>query len=343
MWRVLDLSLRFVYVALVPFLLPIINLFMPITGMLIGTGIATVIAVIGSDLWRRKVERIKYVGRVLGGMGRLGDFYREHPPKPLVYYIVYPLLLPVILFMRVPRREFLLYRKLNTITLVVVATTGALDYFHHWRPELTFAQFAGATIGVMIMQLIVTFMLIMPIVTTLVSLREGHHTRVLAALLTFMVATAGYGAYKARHAHTMTIMTWLRIEERTKYARKQLAECHQQHPDDFHQCLDTNPEVRAMKEGLVAAVKIAQRAPQDVQAQVAAAREKLVAYYKDDEADAFELASTREALVLFARYGRKPAIWLGWVNGKFTINAQRLPPALHKLLRLPGAAATAAP
>src|SRR5438552_4091833 len=98
MWRTIDLVLRFAYVAAVPFLLPIINLIMPITGLLIGTGIATAIALVGSEVWRARVERIKYLGRALGGMGRLGEFYARFPPKPLVYYILYPLLLPVILF-----------------------------------------------------------------------------------------------------------------------------------------------------------------------------------------------------------------------------------------------------
>src|SRR5512135_2493471 len=219
MWRAIDLVLRCVYVAAVPFLLPLINMIIPIAGLLIGTGIATVIAVVGSERWRARVETLRYLGRPLGGFGRIGEFYARFPPKPLVYYILYPLLLPVVLFMRVPRREFLLYRKLNAITMVVIAATGAYDYFEHWRPELTLTQFAGATLGAFILQLLVTFMFVMPIVTTLVELRQHGRTRVLSVLVVLMVASAVYGAIRARHARTMSIMTWMRLQERTKYAR----------------------------------------------------------------------------------------------------------------------------
>lgn len=331
MWRGIDLALRFVYVALVPFLLPFINLFMPITGILVGTAAATAIALIGSDVWRAKVESVRYVGRFLGGMGKLGDFYRKHPPKPLVYYVLYPLLLPVVLCMRVPRRELFLYRKLNVLALVIVVATGAYDYFEHWRPELTFEQFFSATLAVTIMQMFVTFMLITPIVTTLVVLRERGHRRTLAVLMIVMLATAAYGVYDTRHARTMTFTTWLRLEERTRFARISMIECEMAHPDRLESCLGHDPELRALADALRAV-----RTSKTYEDAVAAARDKLTKYYKPDEAAAFRLYEHDNLFVLFAHYGHKPAIWLGWSTATkhYLIYPHQLPASLRATLNL---------
>lgn len=329
MWGGFDLALRFVYVALVPFLLPFINLFMPITGILAGTAVATTIALVGSDVWRAKVESVRYVGRFLGGMGKLGDFYRQHPPKPLVYYVLYPLLLPVVLFLRVPRRELLLYRKLNVLALVIVVATGAYDYVKHWRPELTFAQFFSATLAVTIMQMFVTFMLITPIVTTLVLLRERGHRRTLAALMTLMLATAAYGIYATRHARTMTFTTWLRLEERTRYARISMIQCEMVHPDRLESCLGHDAELRTLADALRAV-----RTATSYQDALAAAHDKLTKYYKPDEAAAFRLYARDGLYVLFAHYGHKPAIWLGWSNKHYLIYPHQLPANLRRTLDL---------
>ena len=322
MWRTIDLVLRFAYVAAVPALLPVINEMMPIAALLVGTAIATVIALVGSEVWRAKVERIPYAGRVLGNMGNLGEFYARFPAKPLVYYIVYPILLPFVLFLRVPRREFFLYRKMNAITMIVIAITGAWDYFKHWRPELTFAQFAGATIGVFILQLLVTFMFVMPIVTTLVELRQRRKTKVLWTLAALMFASAIYGGAMARHQRTMSIMTWMRLEERTKFARAALKECEKEHPDQTRTCVRHDPQLRALADALEVVVKTDFK---DDEAGLAAARDKLGEYYKPDEAAAFRLRQMDDALVIYARYAHNKAIWLGVAKGHFLTKSEQLP------------------
>lgn len=61
---------------LAPAVLVIAAAIIPITGPLVGIGLATVIALAGADRWRARTERIWLIGR------------------PLLYYIVYPALLP---------------------------------------------------------------------------------------------------------------------------------------------------------------------------------------------------------------------------------------------------------
>jgi len=333
-WAAIDLALRFVYVALAPALLAIIAYVMPLTGLLITAGIATVVALIGSEAWHARVDRLPLVGRLLGSMANLADFYRDHPPKPLVYYILYPVLLPVIVFRRVPRREFFLYRRLNAILLVVVAAIGAYDYVRYWRPELTFGLFISSVIGVVIMQIIVAVVLIMPIVTTLVMLRQRGQVKTLSVLVVLAIATTSFGAYIAHKKNEIALLTWLRLQARTKYALAELADCERAHPDQIVSCLDTNPEIHALKEALVAAVEVARTAPNDVAAQLDAAHDKLVDYYKRDEADAFKLVSSQGAVVLYVRYPRKPPIWLGVSAKGFFIRPELLPAPLAKLLGL---------
>jgi hypothetical protein len=332
MWRTIDLVLRYVYVAGVPFLLPTINLVMPITGLLIGTGVASAFALVGSEVWRARVEKIKYLGRAHGGMGRLGEFYARFPPKPLVYYIFYPLILPVILFMRIPRAEFFLYRRLNALAAIIIAATGAYDYFDHWRPELTLRQFAAATLGMFIMQMLVTFMFIMPIVTTLVELRQRRRTRVLWLLAVLMLATGTLGAIGAHKQHTMTIMTWMRLQERTKFARSELRDCEQAHPDGVRDCVHKDPQIRALANALEAVIKSDEQDLHDDDAAIAVMQDKLAEYYKPDEAAAFRLAAGPQILVVFARYPHRKAIWLGATKGRFLTKPEQLPAPLRKLL-----------
>jgi hypothetical protein len=333
-WVAIDLVLRFAYVAGVLFMLPILAIVMPITGMLISTGIATLVALIGSEAWHARVDRVPFVGRLLGGIGKLADFYREHPPKPLVYYIFYPALLPVILFLRVPRREFLLYRKLNVLALVIVAATGAWDYFRNWRPELTFGQFAASTFAMFVLQLVIAVMLIMPLVTTLVVLRRRGLHKTLAGLVLLMAAAAALGALGAHKSRTMSVLTWTRIKERTQYARAELVECERDHPNEVARCVDTNPAIHALKDGLVAAIAVARDHPDDTAAQLDAARDKLREYYKPDEANAFDVVSSEGVAVIYVKYPRKPPIWLGVGRHGFFARPQMLPQQLAKLIGL---------
>ena len=52
------------------------------------------------------------------------------------------------------------------------------------------------------------------------------------------------------------------------------------------------------------------------------------AFYQDLSAH----GAADKVLVVYAKYGRKKAIWLGLSKGQFIINPERLPPALRKLL-----------
>lgn len=191
MWATVDRALRLAYCLLLPVLLYVAMAVLPVTGMVIGAAIATAMVIGEGTRWRAGLERVPVVGRIVRGAGQLGAYYAARPPRPLPYYLVYPLLAPYWLFVREARREFLLYRKANVVALVVLLAAGALEYLRHWRPDLGLGLFIGVMIGTVILQLAVASVVIMPLVTTIVIFhrtpRRGW-TRALAGCLALSTA-----------------------------------------------------------------------------------------------------------------------------------------------------------
>ena len=59
------------------------------------------------------------------------------------------------------------HRRISTVVLVISLIAGAFNYWHKWHPDIPFWTFFGAMVGLLVMQLLLTFTIIMPIVTTL--------------------------------------------------------------------------------------------------------------------------------------------------------------------------------
>jgi hypothetical protein len=335
-WRAIDLVLRVVYVVVAPLLLATIASIVPITGTLVGAGIAMVIALIGSDRWHARVDRVPVLGRVLGGMGKLGDFYREHPPKPLIYYILYPLLLPVLVFLRVPRREFLLYRKVNTIALLVVVVGGTFDYYRNWRPELTFGMFAASMIVALLFQLLATFALAMPIVTTLVLLRMRALTKSLAIVAVLATASGVVGYLGARSVHgSMQISTWMRLSLRTGVGMVDYRKCVADHEPSYRGCGRENHAFNALVDALNAVYITLRDHPGDADAALDQARAKLGEYYKPDETAAWRLYTEDNLYMLYVKFGHKKRLWLARDVRQVILDPAKLPAGARTVLGLP--------
>lgn len=187
----LDLGLRFGYLIAAPFVLVALSPVVPVLGIAVSTAVATVIALIGSERWRARTAGIPVVGRFLAGFAKLGDHYAEHPPRPLLYYIAYPLLAPYWLISRPARREFLLYRKLNAVALVVLLALGARDYYANWAPEISLGRFAQGAFATLVIQLLVTFALVMPIATTVIAFHRAGARCALTVALVLAALAAG--------------------------------------------------------------------------------------------------------------------------------------------------------
>lgn len=337
MWRTIDLVLRLLYLVVAPLFLPVLASVLPITGTLVGAGFATIVALIGGDRWHATVDRIPILGRALGGMAKLGDFYREHPAKPLIFYILYPLLLPVILFRPLLRRELGLYRKVNAIALAVVVVTGTLDYLHNWRPELTFGQFASSMFAGFFAQFFATFALAMPIVTTIVTLRLRGQRKLLNTAIVMIVVAGTLGGLIAHHTkYVIQASTWQRIELRSKTGQRELHDCTVR-TQQLAQCTRENHWVVALVEGLDAAARSLKDHPNDHDAATAAAREKLATYFKPDEVRAFDLFVEYPVIIEFARNGKRKTVWIGFDYARKQLlfgKPEELSPAARKALAL---------
>jgi hypothetical protein len=332
--RTIDLVLRLVYVTIAPLMLAPLAAVLPITGTLVGAGIATIVALIGGDRWHATVDRIPVLGGVLGGMSKLGDFYREHPPKPLVFYILYPVMLPVLLFRTVPRRELALYRKINAIALVIIIAGGAWDFFRHWQPEIGFGPFFGAMIAGFVIQFFVMFALAMPIVTTVIMLRIRGMTKTLAAVLVIILATGTIGGLAAHHMkNAIQFSTWERIDYRTKAGLAELRDCIATSPThDLKSCAKQNRVLLALTRGIDAADTTLAGDPGAYDIAQDRARAQIGEFYKPDEAHAFRLYHDEGVTVVYVRHRGRKSIWLGYshVARKLVLQATELPPGARK-------------
>lgn len=333
MWRRLDLGLRFVYAVAAPILLLPFAKMMPLGGILASTGLATLIALLGSDRWRALVEPIPVLGRLLGGMGQLGDYYRAHPPRPLLYYVLYPVLFPYWLFNREARREFILFRRLNVITLAIIAIASLVEYAQHWRgfPPRWVASAAFSSFA---LQLVITSMLVMPLVTTVLLLHHAGHRRTLRALAVMMVLTAAFGALAAHFVSDVPLPTWKRLQLRTRLAARHYRACITAHGGDRRGCSQANGAFVALREALND-VYVARRAgPLTPAAARALAVTRLATFYDADEAAAFRLYDAEGILVLYAPYGHDTPIWLARDAHRLITEPGDLPPGARHALRL---------
>jgi hypothetical protein len=289
-WQRVDLVLRFVYVLLAPLVLMVMASIVSLGAIVVTTAIATIIALAGSARWRRRVTGIPVVGRPLAKFAALGEYYDEHPPKPLLYYIFYPALFPYWLIKRDARREFMVYRRVSAITLLAVVGLGTLDYFRHWQP-IPFDYFVGVSIGMFIFQLLATFAIVMPIVTTIITLHQQALKRTLIALVAGALAVAALTVVTLKDHVPMSVLT--RTRARTIVQHHEAFEA-------LHKALQA------------AASSIAAGA--DDELTLSRVHDALETLYHPDEAAVFRLYHDDRVIVVYAKFGRNPTMWLGMAN-----------------------------
>jgi hypothetical protein len=304
-WRRVDDVLRFAYVLIAPAVMVALAKLVPITGIVISTGIATIIALTGSSQWIRTVATIKIVGKPLAKFARLGEYYRTHPPKPLLYYVAYPLLFPYWLFNKAARTEFLVYKRIGVVALLVTIGTSTYDYFHNWVP-LPGKYFANTMFATAVMQLLITFMFVMPIVTTLVTYqRQGHKKTawILTACALILGAVMWVGMSKVP---SVTFATQARLRARIKY----------------------EPEV----------ARAAMHAALDA-GNIDGAHAALEAAFRRDEVRAFHIQPWKDGVLLWAKTKSHEVAWTAKLRTGFATSAAELPAPAREALDLEPTAA----
>lgn len=304
----LEYALRIAFFLFVPFGVVLLAMLVPMSAAIVQMILALAAFFLGEVLVST-AERRPWLKRVLRRQLAFEAYYRQHPPRPFLYYMFYPVLFPYWLWVKDARREFWLFKGYTIVTMLVIGGTGIYRWFFVYQPEIGFKTFAAAFGIQLLVETLAVLMLIMPMTTSVVALhRKGQSYRLIALLAAGLLSAAGAGAYlRARHRSFPSLETRQRVVARNaaNYGKSKLA----------------------MKHALEKAWKVRRSAPRDrweretdgtvIGAPLDEAHDVLETFYRDDEAGAFELWTSAKAekpplMIVFAE-GRKKGnpVWLG--------------------------------
>jgi len=308
-WRRVDDVFRFVYVLLAPVMIVALGKVVPVGGILISTGIATVIAMTGSTRWITMVATIRFLGKPLAKFGKLGEYYRVHTPAPLVYYVLYPLLFPYWLFKRTARQEFFAYKRVGALAVIITVVSAVHDYFHNWAP-IPSNFFFGMMLGTAVLQLLITFMFVMPIVTTLIGYQKRGHKKSMVALVVVSLGMGVLMAYGMRKLEMVPLAVQARLHARIKWQ-----------PEAAHAVIRD-----ALENG------VAHAGPGG--APLEAARETLATVFRPDEARAFMIYNAKGVVILVAKVKSHKYAWAARNRAGPIVKAVDLPTEMLTALEL---------
>jgi hypothetical protein len=323
----LDFGLRVAFFAVAPCCLAFAALLFPVSGALLQIGLALVVLLAG-ELPRALASRYRLTRLLLSSQLALDAYYREHPPRPFLYYVFYPLLFPYWLWVRDARREFWLYRGFTLTSFLLLLASLAINYFRAFPPELGLRQFAPIALGTLVVEAVVVLMLLMPLVTTVVHYHARKAGFRLATLLIVggLSVTVAVCLLERRRDPVVSFATRARVRLRTN-AQPSLA--YQTH-----------------WRALAAASRVLPRGSTDVDSDgkveglpLEQAHTALTSFYKRDEAQAFDLWLSRDrrraVLVIYfeARRGHGPIFLAVDQSGQPIQDPERLPRGAFAAMR----------
>ncbi len=286
-----------------PFLVFVLAALFPVGMTLVNLGVC-VVAVVFTNLLRTYAQRFPLVERVLGGPMKFERYYRLHPPKPFAYYVFFPLLFPYWLSVDHARREFLLYKAVNLATLAMIVLGAVYQYFAYYRPELGVSACLHVMLVTLVAEIVVVMTMLMPLATSIIRYRLAAQRGRLVALLAVGAVSTAAALIGVAHRRD-PVVSWAARERLTLRTEKAL------------------PAARGAQHAAVKAawsVLAKRRTDVDTDGKVEGepldrARKSLRAFYKEDEAEAFDVWLTRsgktELLVLYVETTskRRPTIF----------------------------------
>jgi hypothetical protein len=325
MRRYLDLAdfiARIAFFAVAPFMVVVMASVFPVTATLVNLGLCLAVVVF-ADVVRQAQARFPLLGKALTGPLEFERYYRHHPPKPFAYYIFYPLLFPYWLSNDSARREFLLYKTINLVSLGMLAGTTVYEYFAYFRPQLGIFECLLVLFVTALFELVTVMVMLMPLATSLVKYRLAGHRGRLATLAIVGACSVAFAIGVVEHRRD-PVVSWAareRVLLRTKADKNHARAAHlaaakaawaaiPKHKDDIDE------DGKVMGEAMEAA------------------RRALEKFYKADEAQAFDgwvshnKHGTPGVLVLYVeRRGKKrPPIFVALErSGKEVRDPKKLP------------------
>jgi hypothetical protein len=316
---VVDFLLRLVFFAAAPFVLVWVAAFFPVTGALVQVAIGLAAFFAGEAL-RRWSSRSKLLRVALSSQLAFEEYYRTHSPRIFLYYVFYPLLAPYWLFTKEARREFLLFKGYTLASFALLVVSLVVQYLRFFPPELSVRAFLPIAAGTLAVETGVVLMFLMPIVTSVVHFHTIRAPWRLAALLLVGIASVTYAVVRveSRRDPVVSYATRMRVRLRT-LAKPKAAEAAQ---------------VAALRAAWKAIPKEKKDVDHDGKVEgsvLDVAHESLASFYKIDEANAFDLWSTRSGksaivILYFEARGKNDPIWLALSGaGTVTHDVRQLP------------------
>ena len=322
-----DFLLRLAFFSFVPFVIVRVAALFPVTGALLQIGLGLVVFFVGEAV-QRLAARTSLARLVLSSQLAFEEYYRAHPPRPFLYYVLYPLLAPYWITVPAARREFLLFKGYTLASFLLLLLSLAVQYVVDFPPELSVRDFLPIALGTLAAEAVVVLLFLMPIVTSVVHFHKSRAPLRLALLL-----VAGAASVSA---------AVVRLERR----RDPIVSYATRNRVQLRAAADPGAAKAAMTRGLREAWKVLPGARSDIDsdgkvegAPLDQAHEALTSFYKNDEAHAFDLWYTRRStgslMVLYfpARRGRSP-IWLAMDRkGTALEDELQLPPDAFEAMR----------
>jgi hypothetical protein len=215
--RVLDYLLRFAFFAVVPYVATLIAAFFPMTPVIVNVALTLLVFATAESL-REHATRRPLLGRLLGRRLAFEEHYRQNPPRPFLFYVFYPVLLPYVLLRADTRKELGLYRGLTGGGLVILLFGAAYDFWAHWLPELRLGTFVWRWALLFGIQTLSIFLFLMPIATTVVKLHLEKRMPALWSLLgvAALSVTVAAATLIRKHGHVVSWVTTQRVLLRTR-------------------------------------------------------------------------------------------------------------------------------
>jgi hypothetical protein len=299
--RALDFALRLAFFAIVPFLATLVAALFPMTAVLVNVVVALVVFA-AAEIVREHATKRPIVAKLLRRHLEFEEHYRRHPPRPFLFYVFYPLLLPYVLWRPETRRELWLYRGLTGGGLLVLVAAAGLDFFLHWLPEIGFETFIVLWLLLFAVQTLCIFLFLLPVATTVVKLHAERRFVALWVLLgaAAISVSAAVVTLEMKRGHIVSWATTERVRLRTRAAPKATRAAQL---EALHAVFGNLAELKEStdKDGWVEGDSIDR------------AEEMLETVYKADEAYAFSLhalpAAAPTVLVLQCDIGKGAPIW----------------------------------
>jgi hypothetical protein len=300
-----DFVLRVAFFALAPWVFLFFSLLVPVGAILVNLALTLAVFLV-AEAYRGHIRRGSIVHKVLRRHLALSDYYRRRPPRPFVYYLVYPLLAPYWLIAKDARIEFRLFRRFLFANAALLVVFRLVEYQHLWSPEIGWEPFLRASALILVFQLAFIVAFIVPVMVTVVDAKL-HKKRRRLTMYAAVLAISGALCVVAHALQPPGVMTpapvCARMRDRSEAAPERARDVQR-------------AAVEAAYEQLPEGKRTKRKTGEEITGPpLDRAREALGAFYRGQEVDCFRVFAVEdegaEVLVLRGDSKRKAgAVWM---------------------------------